>query len=243
MININLKLEYIMSILGFQLSNTLLTSFLVTLLIIILSLFFYKNRNKKNIFIKSIKLFVHKLYNFINSIIEDEEASEKILPIVATFFIFILTTNILALIPGFLGSIFIDNGLSHYSLLKSPNSDLNTTLALAIIAVISIQIFSIKTLGGKKYLKRFFNFKSPIKFILGFFELTSESIKILSFSFRLFGNIFAGEVLLLIIAFLVPYFIPVPFMVLEVFVGFVQAFIFTILTITFIKIGMSEEKG
>jgi len=83
--------------------------------------------------------------------------------------------------------------------------------------------------------KRFFNFKNPMAFILGFFEMISEAVKILSFSFRLFGNVFAGEVLLLIIAFLVPYIIPLPFMILEVFVGIIQAFIFAILTLTYIK--------
>ncbi|RMD61501.1 ATP synthase F0 subunit A, partial [Candidatus Parcubacteria bacterium] len=79
--------------------------------------------------------------------------------------------------------------------------------------------------------------------VLGFFELLSEIVKIFSFSIRLFGNIFAGEVLLLIIAFLVPYLIPLPFMILEVFVGFIQAFIFAALTLTFIKTSTLHPQG
>ena len=114
-------------------------------------------------------------------------------------------------------------------------SDLTTTLALALVAVTSIQYFSWSVLGLKKYLARFFNFINPIQFILGFFELISEAVKILSFSFRLFGNVFAGEVLLLVIAFIIPYVLPLPFMILEVFVGVIQAFIFAVLTLTFIK--------
>lgn len=121
--------------------------------------------------------------------------------------------------------------------LRSPNSDLNTTLALAIFSVVSIQFFSIQVLGLGGFISRFLNFKGPIEFILGFFELISESVKVVSFSFRLFGNVFAGEVLLLIIGFLVPYIIPLPFMLLEIFVGLIQAFIFAILTLTFIQTG------
>jgi F-type H+-transporting ATPase subunit a len=108
-------------------------------------------------------------------------------------------------------------------------------VALALFSVLAIQFFSLRTLGFKGYIGRFLNFVNPIKFILGFFEVISESVKVLSFSFRLFGNIFAGEVLLLIIAFLIPYIIPLPFMILEVFVGIIQAFIFAVLTLTFIK--------
>jgi F-type H+-transporting ATPase subunit a len=94
-------------------------------------------------------------------------------------------------------------------------------------------------LGFKKHAGKFFNFKNPIYTFVGFLELISEFVKIVSFSFRLFGNIFAGEVLLVIIGFLGPYFLPLPFLFLEVFVGFIQAFIFGMLTLVFI--GMSIQ--
>ncbi len=242
MLNIKLESEYVASLFGIGITNTFFTSILVTFIILFFSFLFYKKKDDKNIFIDFVKIIINKLYDFIENTINNRELSLKVLPVVATFFIFILMTNIMALIPGFLGSIFLENAGEKIPLLRSPNSDLTTTLALAIISVFSVQFFSVKALGVKQFIKRFINFSSPVKFILGFFELISESVKILSFSFRLFGNIFAGEVLLLVIAFLTPYFIPLPFMFLEIFVGFIQAFIFAILTLTFIKIGMLKPE-
>ena len=97
--------------------------------------------------------------------------------------------------------------------------------------------------GWKGRLKTFFNFESPIAFFVGILELISEFAKIISFSFRLFGNVFAGEVLLTIMAFLLPYVAPLPFMFLEIFVGFIQAFIFGMLTLVFISMAVSGEHG
>jgi F-type H+-transporting ATPase subunit a len=148
-----------------------------------------------------------------------------------------VTANLLALLPGFLGSFFVHTADGNIPLLRSPNSDLTTTLALTVVSIFSIQFFSLRILGFRRYVARFFDFSGPVKFILGFFEMISEAVKVLSFSFRLFGNIFAGEVLLLVIAFLVPYIVPLPFMILEMFVGVIQAFIFAVLTLTFIRTG------
>lgn len=236
MINIGLQPEYVVRVSGFALSNSLLTSFLVTVLLSAFAVIFYfKREGSSNIVIKAMRVLIFELLKLTDGVTRDRNLSKKYLPLIATFFIFIVTDNLLALLPGFLGSFFISTPDGTFSLLRSPNSDLNTTLALAVFSVASIQIFSFRALGPKGYLKRFVNLSSPVNFISGFFELISESVKLLSFSFRLFGNIFAGEVLLLVIAFLVPYFIPLPFMLLEVFVGIIQAFIFAILTLTFIK--------
>ncbi len=237
MINITLQPEYVLAIGNFQITNTFLTSVVVSVILIILSLTFYfkKNKWKHNIIINSIRVLIYELMQLTDVVTRDRELTKKILPLISTFFIFIVTANLISLIPGFLGSLFVMNGGHAVPLLRSPNSDLTTTLALAIFSVIAIQFFSLQSLGLKKYISRFLNFANPIKFILGFFEMISEGVKVLSFSFRLFGNIFAGEVLLLVIAFLVPYIIPLPFMFLEVFVGVIQAFIFAMLTLSFIK--------
>lgn len=236
MVNIGLQSEYILSVFGISLTNTFLTSILVTVILSVLGIFFYfKEQNNKNIFINGIRVLVFELLKLTDTVTQDRKLSKKILPLITTFFLFIVTANLLALIPGFLGSFFIETSAGKLSVLRSPNSDLTTTVALALFSVLAIQFFSLRVLGPKKYIGRFFNFTSPIKFILGFFEMISEGVKVLSFSFRLFGNIFAGEVLLLVIAFLIPYIIPLPFMILEVFIGIIQAFIFAILTLTFIK--------
>ena len=120
-------------------------------------------------------------------------------------------------------------------LFRPGSADLNFTLALAVISVLMTQIVGFKVLGFR-YLKKFFNFSNPINFFVGVLELISEFAKIISFSFRLFGNIFAGEVLLTVILMLVPYFVPIPFYGLELFVAVIQAFVFAMLTLVFIKL-------
>ena len=119
-------------------------------------------------------------------------------------------------------------------LFRGATADLNTTLAIAIIAVLSIQYYGLQTLG-LGYLKKFFNFSNPIMFGVGLLEIISEFSRIISFAFRLFGNIFAGEVLLTVIAFLMPLIAPLPFLGLELFVGFIQALVFSMLTAVFLN--------
>ena len=244
MINISLRPEYVLSVAGVPITNTFLTSVLVTATLGVLATIFYaKRRNNGNVAINGIRILIFELLKFTDMVTRDRKLSKKILPLVATFFLFIVSANLLALIPGFLGSFFVKTPAGEFSVLRSPNSDLTTTLALALFSVFAIQFFSVRALGAKQYIKRFVNFANPIKFILGFFEIISETVKVISFSFRLFGNIFAGEVLLLVIAFLVPYIIPLPFMILEVFVGIIQAFIFAALTLTFIKTSAIRDGG
>lgn len=235
MINIELQPEYIVSLFGLEITNSFLTTIIVSVLLVLLALLFYFNRSKRNFAVNLPRVVVYELLKMTDSVTKDRELSKKILPLIATFFIFILSANLIALVPGFLGSMFIETGEGVLPVLRSPNSDLTTTLALAIISVAGIQVISFHVLGLKNYVGRFIDFSGFSNFVTGLFELVSELVKLLSFSFRLFGNIFAGEVLLVVIAFLVPFFLPLPFMVLEVFVGVVQAFIFAMLTLTFIK--------
>ncbi len=244
MLNISLRPEYVLSVFGFLITNTFLTSVLVTAVLGALAIVFYvKKDGQKNAIRDVMKIIVYELLKFVDTVTENRKLSEKILPLIASFFIFIVTANIFGLIPGFLGSFFVSTASGNVPLLRSPNSDLTTTLALAVFSVLAIQFFSIGSLGIKNYIGRFLNFASPVKFVLGFFEIISEATKLISFSFRLFGNIFAGEVLMLVIAFLMPYVIPLPFMVLEIFVGVIQAFIFSALTLTFIKNGTIRHIG
>jgi F-type H+-transporting ATPase subunit a len=233
--NIGLQPEYVINIFNFGVTNSFLTTLFVSILLGILALIFFFSEKKKNILSEPLRVLIFELLKLTDAVTKDRKLSKKILPLIATFFIFIVTANLLALIPGFLGSLYLKNKTEIIPFLRSPNSDLTTTSALAVFSVLAIQYFSLRALGLKKYIARFFNFKNPLTFILGFFEMVSEGVRVLSFSFRLFGNIFAGEILLFIIAFLIPYIIPLPFMILEVFVGIIQAFIFAMLTLTFIK--------
>jgi len=125
-------------------------------------------------------------------------------------------------------------------LFRGPTADLNTTIALALVAFGAIQFFGFKLLG-KKYTARFVNFKNPIMGFVGLLELVSDVSKVISFAFRLFGNVFAGEVLLSVMAFLMPFVAPMPFLALELFVGFIQALVFSTLTAVFVNVAASHE--
>lgn len=124
---------------------------------------------------------------------------------------------------------------------RTVNSDLNVTLALALIAVTLSHYFGVATIGAAHHAGKFFNFKNPIQFFVGILEFISEFAKIISFSFRLFGNIFAGEALLTIITFLVPIVAPLPFYGLELFVGLIQALIFAVLTMMFLSVATEHH--
>ncbi len=125
-------------------------------------------------------------------------------------------------------------------ILRPGTADLNTTLALAIVSVAATQVFGISALG-LGYFKKFINFSDPIMFFVGILEFISECAKIVSFAFRLFGNIFAGEVLLVVIASLVPIVVPMPFYGLELFVGFIQALVFSLLSLVFFNMATQSH--
>lgn len=195
-------------------------------------------------------------------------------PIVMTIFLFVLVSNWLGLIPGFgsLGFLKPAEGtaaglVAHGAILtaqeagpgkgfllvplfRSPSTDLNFTIALALIAVVLSQYFGIKTLKSG-YLKRFADFSGfkdgaaigVAQAFAGLLELLGEFTKIISFSFRLFGNVFAGEVLLAVMAFLIPYLASLPFYGLEIFVGFIQAVVFMMLTLVFFVNASSAHGG
>ncbi len=217
---------------------------LVSLLIVLTSVFL--SRELKGVFgsgkLQRLGEIIYEpIWKFVRSVLENDKAAELVFPSIATFFVFILLANFVEILPGFLGSF----GIRHehgqlIPLLRSPSTDLNVTVALALVSVGITQLIAIRFLGFKKYISKFVNFRSPLKTVLGFFEAISEISKVLSFSFRLFGNMFAGSVLLLVVGFLIPFVVPLPFMILELFVGLVQALIFSILTLMFIKAALTH---
>lgn len=246
-LHISVKAEEIFHIGGLAVSNSLLTSLIVMLILFILAIR-VNSQKPKTAKISDSKLYIlfemmiEGFYNFFSNIAGDR--TKKLFPILFTFFLFIIIGNWIGLLPG-VGSIGFYEHTSHgdvfVPLFRGPNADLNTTLALALISVSLTQYLSIKALGFKSYIGKFFNFKNPIMTFVGVLELVSEFAKVLSFSFRLFGNIFAGEVLLAVMIFLIPLLVPVPFLMLEVFVGFIQALVFTMLTTIFVVVATEKQ--
>jgi F-type H+-transporting ATPase subunit a len=240
-----IQAEEILHLGNFAVTNTLLLSLLTFATLTATGLLF--SRRIKTVpggFQNLIEFAFESMLNFINTILHNREKTERYFPIIATVFFFILVSNWLGLLPG-VGSIVYhgvhEGRAMDVPFLRSPASDLNFTIALALISVITTNLLGIFAIGFAKHFKKFFNFSGPIEFFVGILEFISEIAKIISFSFRLFGNVFAGEVLLTIVVFLVPYLVPVPFFMLEVFVGFIQALVFAVLTTVFIGMATTEH--
>ena len=203
-------------------------------------------RGVQNVF----ETVVEKLLGFCESV-AGKEWGRKFFPVIATIFLFVIVNAWISLFPGY-GSIFISEGGHKVHLLRGAGTDINTPLAIAIISFIFVEFMGIRTLGLFKYLGKFFRFKKllhgqisgVIDLFVGILEILSEFIRIVSFTFRLFGNMTAGEILLLVIVFLLPWGIAPLFYGLELLVGFVQALIFSGLTLVFATMAVvSHEEG
>ncbi len=241
MLHISLAAEKIGQIGGFPITNSLLATWVVMGLLFLFSVLATRNMRMIPSNLQLVaETIVGSLYDFFSSVLGARV--KQFFPLIASFFLFIITANWFGLLPG-VGTVgFFKEAGEFVPLLRGATADLNTTLALAIISIVAIQYFGFATLGIH-YSSRFLNFKDPIYFFLGLLEIISEVSKIISFAFRLFGNIFAGEVLLAVMAFLMPFIVPLPFLALELFVGFIQAVVFSMLTAVFLNVAVSHGEG
>jgi F-type H+-transporting ATPase subunit a len=284
-LHISISAEPIAYIGSFAVTNSILTSLIVSALLIIFAVavkLTLKTTGKPSRFQSFVEFLVETFRNLTQGIVESEKKVALFTPIVFSFFLFILANNWLGLLPG-VGTIGLTEEPTHVEVVQQVNAsetpvvesttaesvetteeeaeveeehgptfiplfragtaDLNTTIALALISVILTQVFGFQfqKIG---YLGKYINFTSPINFFVGLLETILELAKIASFAFRLFGNVFAGEVLLAVMMFLIPVIIPMPFYGLEIFVGFIQALVFSILSLVFFNmatIGHGDE--
>lgn len=205
------------------------------------------------------------MLGFMDQVTGDRAKSKKFFPIVGTLFLFILVSNWMGLLPG-VGTIGLREHGHLLPLFRPATSDLNMTLAMALIAVVVSHVFGIATVGFFKHANKFIQlgtfykavkglpkagikdgainiFVAIVELGVGLIELVSEVAKVVSLSLRLFGNIFAGEVLLHVISSLIAFVVPLPFMFMEIIVGVVQALVFAMLTLVYLTIATSEPHG
>lgn len=243
--HIEIAAEKLFTILGFPITNTLIMTWIVLGLLVYAA---YRISCTINIVPKVLQniaeIIVEKFLELMQGMMRSRSVAERYIPIVATIFIFILISNWFGILPG-VGSIgmYEQSGAEKKFIpfFRSAASDLNVTLALGTLAVLLINITGMAVKGVGGHMRKFFSLRNPIDAFVGILEFISEFAKIISFSFRLFGNIFAGEVLLIIVGFLAPFAAPIPFLMLELFVGFVQALVFAMLTMVFISIAVAEH--
>jgi F-type H+-transporting ATPase subunit a len=252
--HISLAAEHL-ALFGLHITNAILTTWIVSLIIIIGALILRKKLSQvPGKFQNSIEMIYLYFLDSATSIIGKREIAIQIFPFVATLFFFITLSNWSGLIPGnhsfgFVHGVDANGHAEIISFLRPPSTDLNLVVVMALFAVGYVQYIGIKFLGVKNYLGKFFNFSSPIHFFVGILELIAEFTRIISYSFRLFGNIFAGKVLVTVIFFLtlslVQYFpfIPLPFYMLEMFVGAIQAFVFCFLVIVLTAVAVTSHSN
>jgi F-type H+-transporting ATPase subunit a len=223
-------------------TNTIVNTIFIDA-VVIGSAVYLKNHIKKvpGLFQNIFEYVVEAFYNLTEQVAG--ENTRKIFPYFFIFFIFILLGNWSGLLPGGESLGFFHHtkeGTELVSLNRSFTSDLNATVALSLISLVATHMLSIKKLGIAEYLTRYFSL-NPIMLFVGMLEIISEITKVISLSFRLFGNIAAGEVVLGTISSLFAFGFPVPFMFLEIIVGLVQALVFAMLTMAFMSVLMTPH--
>lgn len=242
-LHISLAAEKIFSIGSFTVTNAMILGVLG--LIVTLAICFYValmvKAGKYNRFVGAFQWMVESLLRQINDIITDKELARKITPLALTIFIFVLINYWFSILPG-IGSITWDG----VPILRGLPADLNFTFALAIITMVAVQIYAIKHLGIFGNAKRYFRnpLKDPIGAFEGVLELIGEFSRGVALSLRLFGNAFAGEVLLIVIAILTSFMATVTlpvFMAFELFIGFIQAYVFFVLTLIFTSLAQESH--
>lgn len=225
--------EPIISLGFFKLTNAFLGTILVDIFLLVIVFMLHKKISLIPGFLQNgAEIIIGGFYNLTESVAGKN--AMKIFPFFATFFLFILVANWSGLIPGITSIGFYEHG-TLVPLIRSATTDFNVTFALALVSAVSTHALSINTIGIKEYLSRYFSL-NPIYLFVGLLEIVSEITKIISLSFRLFGNIFAGEVVLGTIATIFAFLFPLPFLMLEVIVGLVQALVFAMLTMAFMAI-------
>ncbi len=242
--------EVIAMIGNFPVTNSFLVTLFISALIIAGALIIKATikKDKPGSFQNVIEMVFEGLLGLVDSVTGNREQTRKFFPLVATIFIFVILINWIEIVPG-LGTIGVEQ-IHHGEkilapFIRSAAADLNVTLVISLVAVLTAQFMGVSALGLRGYVGKFLvsPFKKPyfVGTFVGVLEIISEFAKIISFSFRLFGNIFAGEVLLTVMLMLVPLFIPLPFLFLEIFVGFVQALVFAMLTLVFMKMATESH--
>ncbi|EKE19702.1 MAG: hypothetical protein ACD_8C00124G0051 [uncultured bacterium] len=260
--------EPILHVGNFNITNSLIMSWIT---VAVLVTFFVVSGKKAKKSTKSVPKGLHNFFEIIleqalvmaDSVTNDRKKTLKFLPIILALFLFVLMSNWMGLLPG-VGTIgFVEtgeHGKVFVPLFRGATADLNTTLAIGLFSVVLSHVLGVISIGVWNHFNKFVNIKAiiaipkkikkdpmilmvnPIKIFVGLIEIIGEVAKIASLSLRLFGNIFAGEVLLASMMSISAFLLPLPFMFMELIVGIVQALVFAILTLAFISIATTAEE-
>lgn len=239
---------------GIAITNTMVNAWIAIIIFLVVGLIIKRTAAVRPTGLQNFFEFIlEALLNFFDQVTGDRKKTIKFLPIVGSIFFFVLLSNWLGLIPG-TGSLTWNGTM----LLRPANSDLNLTVAMALVAVVLSHLYGLLAVGVFTHVGKFVQIKGLIQSLtkgpvaiftaiielaVGVIEFISEIAKVLSLSLRLFGNIFAGEVLITVISSLIGAVVPTPFMLLEVLVGVVQAGVFAMLTLVYLTVMTTAPHG
>ena len=231
---VHLAPEAVFHVGGFAVTNTLLSAWLTTIVVVLL--FGLGSRKAAIIpgrFQGIIEMFLEFLYNYVKGV-AGERYAKTFFPILATIFIFVAFNAWMALLPIYPTVGFMAEGHDTVTthLLRSAGTDINMPLSIALVSFLFFEVWGFKV-HRFGYLKEFFRGPNPLETFIGLIEFLSHFIRVISFTFRLFGNMLAGEIVLFMMTFLTVFMVPVLFYALELLVGGVQALIFMGLTLVF----------
>lgn len=240
--HINIAAEEIFTLFGTPITNSMILGLIGYSLLILTAVYVARGiqRGSKSRFILASQWFFEILYKMTVDVIGDKKLARKVAPLAITIFFAVMFNNWLGVLPG-VGPITYNGA----PLFRGLAADLNFTFALATITMVAVQIYAIKKFGPWGNAKRYLinPLKNPVGTFEGVLEFIGEFSRFVALSMRLFGNVFGGEVLLVVIGFLTSWFgfLPLPiFMGFELFIGALQAFVFYILTIIFIALAVSH---
>jgi F-type H+-transporting ATPase subunit a len=240
-IHVSIAAEKLGEFMGIPITNALVTSWLV---IAILVVFAFLLKRRLSLIPGKLQVVVEDafalVYDYVAETLESKQLADRFFPLLMTIFLFIFIGNMLHFIPG-IGSIRYHGD----ALLRAPATDLAAPLTLALMSFFIVEITGIFAIGIVKYGSKFIvnPLRDPMGSMVGLVELISELVRVVSLSFRLFGNILAGEVIIGVAIYFAPYLGPLPLMMFEIFIGFLQAAIFSLLTLFYIKLAIAEPHG
>src|SRR3989339_2210587 len=243
--------EVVFHIGNINVTNTMVNVWIAILIFLVLGIFVKRAAKlRPGKLQNTCEFFLEGVLGYFDQVTGDRKKTIRFLPVVGSIFFFILLSNWLGLLPG-TGSILV----GHTMLLRPANSDLNLTIVMALVAVVSSHLFGLVSVGIFTHLNKFIQIGTLIKSIrkgpiailtaiielgVGLIEIVSEIAKVVSLSLRLFGNIFAGEVLLTVMSSMMGLLLPTPFMLLELLVGLIQAAVFTMLTLVYLTVATTD---
>lgn len=235
-IHVSLKPEVIFNLGSLPVTNSMLSAYSVSIFLILLTVIVrYKLKTVPGRLQLMMETILQSGYNFVQDTTHNVKLTKHIFPVFMTLILFFWTANLANFLPGLLA--FEVNGTHLY---RPALADYALVIGITLLMFIFAQYTVFKFVGVKIYLKKFLNFSSPINFFVGILELIGELARIISLSFRLFGNIFSEEVLMLVMLSIAPFIAPLPFALLGLLTATIQALLFPLLVLLFVNITIEE---